>query len=489
MDSIPTWLTKKCLPELAPHITAIVNSSLKSSEVPEQFKLALVRPLLKKVDLERDDFRNYRPVSNLSFMSKVLERVVASTLLEHQDSCGLRELFQSAYIKNHSVETALTRIHNDLCMSVDRHGAALLILLDLSAAFDTIHHVVLLRRLEDQYGVEGGALAWVDSYLRNRRQCIVIGDHRSQEAELTYGVPQGSVLGPLLFSAYVFPLGELIRGYGLQFHSYADDTQVYVSFNPRDPESIKHAVEKVEQCLAHVRLWMAHNFLKLNEEKTEIVVISNHKQLSVPSIKIGEKHIGYVAKARNLGVYFDQTLNMENFVSNTCQVCYFHLQNIARIRKYLDTHTAKALVLALGCSRIDFCNAVLSGATGKIIQRLQRVQNAAARVVCLVSKSEHITPLLKGLHWLPVHMRIIYKILVLTFKSIKGIAPAYISSLLVPYCPKRQLCSSNMELLSVPKTKLRSYGDKAFSFYAPKVWNNLPYDIQSCQSLAQFKKE
>ena len=172
-------------------------------------------------------------------------------------------------------------------------------------------------------------------------------------------------------------------------------------------------------------------------KKRKLLVISNHKQLSVPSIKIGEKHIGYVAKARNLGVYFDQTLNMENFVSNTCQVCYFHLQNIARIRKYLDTHTAKALVLALVCSRIDFCSAVLSGATGKIIQRLQRVQNAAARVVCLASKSEHITPLLKGLHSLPVHMRIIYKILVLTFKSIKGISPAYISSLLVPYCPKR----------------------------------------------------
>ena len=152
-------------------------------------------------------------------------------------------------------------------------------------------------------------------------------------------------------------------------------------------------------------------------------------------------------------------------------------------------HTAKALVLALVCSRIDFCNAVLSGATGKIIQRLQRVQNAAACVVCLASKSEHITPLLKGLHWLPVHMRIIYKILVLTFKSIKGISPVYISSLLVPYCPKRQLRSSNMELLSVPKTKLRSYGDKAFSFYAPKVWNNLLYDIRSCQSLTQFKKE
>ena len=113
----------------------------------------------------------------------------------------------------------------------------------------------------------------------------------------------------------------------------------------RDPESIKHAVEKVEQCLAHVRHWMAHNFLKLNEEKTEIVVISNHKQLSVPSIKIGKKYFGYVAKARNLGVYFDQTLNVENFVSNTCQVCYFQLQNIARIRKYLDTHTAKTLVL------------------------------------------------------------------------------------------------------------------------------------------------
>ena len=248
---------------------AVLNHA-SVSEV-SQFKLALVRPLLKKVDLERDDFRNYRPVSNLSFVSKVLERAVASRLLEHQDSCGLRELFHSAYIKNHSVETALTRIHNDLCMSVDRHGAALLILLDLSAAFDTIDHGVLLRRLQDQYGVEGGALAWVDSYLRNRRQCIVIGDHRSQEAELTYGVQQGSVLGPLLFSAYVSPLGELILSYGLQFHSYADDTQVYVSFNPRDPESIKHAVEKVEQCLAHVRLWMAHNFLKLNEEKTEII--------------------------------------------------------------------------------------------------------------------------------------------------------------------------------------------------------------------------
>jgi hypothetical protein len=196
-------------------------------------KVAVVTPLLKKPSLDCDILGNYRPVSNLSMVSKLLEKVVSTRISEHCNVNGIVNTYQSAYKKVHSTETALLRVQNDLLRAVDSQGGAILVLLDLSAAFDTIDHVLLVQTLKNLFGVDGAALRWFQSYLDSRYQRVKIGSVVSSDKHLQYGVPQGSVLGPQLFTMYTQPLASVIQHIGMDFHLYADDTQIYISFNPK----------------------------------------------------------------------------------------------------------------------------------------------------------------------------------------------------------------------------------------------------------------
>ena len=230
LDPAPTWIVKDSVDELIPMVTILVNLSLQSANVPDSMKQALVTPLLKKDDLDREVLKNYRPVSNLSFLSKVLERVVAARLTNYMTINQLHEPVQSAYRACHSTETALVRVQNDILRTLDQGGAAILVLLDLSTAFDTIDHSILLSRMESVLGVKGSALQWFKSYLLGRKQRIKINDDFSENQEILWSVPQGSVLGALLFLIYIIPLAQIIRTYGLNNHGYADDTQLCLSF-------------------------------------------------------------------------------------------------------------------------------------------------------------------------------------------------------------------------------------------------------------------
>jgi len=200
---------------------------------------------------------------------------MAKRLTEHMSQHQIHEPFQSAYKQFHSTETALIKVHNDIMWSMEKKGVTILVLLDLSSAFDTIDHRVLLTRLHDLLGVSDIPLKCFTSYLAflaDRSQRVCIDGKFSSVQFLHYGVPQGSVLGPLLFSIYTLPLGHIIRNYGLALHIYADDTQVYFSICPTSVDGVKRAVSTIENCVSAVQNWMSQNFLKLNTEKTEVIV-------------------------------------------------------------------------------------------------------------------------------------------------------------------------------------------------------------------------
>ena len=234
---------------------------------------------------------------------------------------------------------------------------------------------------------------------------------------------------------------------------------------------------------------MQDDFLKLNDDKTEFMLIGSSQQLAkvtVPRITIGGSVISPVTKARNLGVVFDSAMSLNYHVSNIVRSASFHIRNIGHIRKYLDTRVAEQIVHCFITSRLDMGNALLFSLPKQQIDRLQRIQNSAARVITLSKKSCHITPILQELHWLPVSQRIEYKILLFVFKSLMKRAPGYIDDLIEPYTPSRRLRSSFQNRLVEPISN-RSWGDRSFSRAAPRLWNKLPTRVKSASTLTEFK--
>ena len=373
-----------------------------------------------------------------------------------------------AYKQNHSTETALLKVQNDLLTAIDTYGGAVLILLDLSAAFDTIDHTILLQRLHE-LGIRDAALDWFKSYLSQRRQSVVINGTRSSHRNLSFGVPQGSVLGPILFTLYTTPLGTIARKYQLNFHLCADDTQLYMSFKPNNAESLPLVISNIQDCVVNIKSWMTANMLQPNMDKREVFDIST------------------ASSVINLGGIFDNALSSEAFVNSICKSAWFNLFNISRSRRSLTTDAAKILIQAYVMSKIDYCNSLLYGIPDKLLNRIQRIQNYAARVVLRLHKFSHITPTLATLHWLPVKRRIDFKISLLVYKALNGQAPAYITDLLQPYDPPWKLRSADKQLLSQPPSLLKSYGDRAFCCAAPVVWNNIPHSVKTAKTVNNFK--
>ena len=488
LDPLPASLYSDCLPALLPFITDIINTSLKSWTVPDSFKSAIVRPHLKKHNLDPNELKNYRPISNLCFLSKLLEKVVLNQLNFHLSTNNLLNPFQSAYRQSHSTETALLHILNDLLLATDSGKVSLLTLLDLSAAFDTIDHTILLTRLQHTFGISDTALSWFSSYLSDRKQTVLINGIYSQSAHLTCGVPQGSVLGPVLFTLYASPLSTIIESHSLKHHFYADDTQLQDSASP---ENIQTLLTRTSECYSDVKNWMTNNKLKLNDDKTEAILISTCQKLSqLPplSLQLCNTTIPISESAKNLGVHLDSTLSMQNFVSQTAKSCYYHLRRISLIRKHLTTEATVKLVLCLIMSRTDYCNSLLSGVNQSYIHTLQRIQNNAARLILKKKKTDHISPLLTQLHWLPVQKRILYKLDTICYKCLNNAAPDYLTSLLNSYKPSRTLRSASDPLtLKTPRTKLNSYGPRAFSVSGPLSWNNLPLSVRQQPTFSSFK--
>lgn len=491
LDPVPTWLLKQCINELLPLITAIVNVSFRDDRVPDAFKCAQIKPLLKKAGLDPNTLKNYRPVSNLPFLSKVLEKAVDTRIEQHLVSNHLHEEHQSAYRKSHSTETALLKVQNDILESLDNCCVTVLIMLDLSAAFDTLDHNTLLHRFEHDFGITDHALKWTKSYLSERYQLIVINGACSKPVLLQYGVPQGSVLGPKKYTMYSKPLGDIIRRYGLLYHFYADDTQLYVSFKPQNELAKSNALTLVEHCLTDIEKWMNENMLKLNSDKTEVMLFTskhNAKHMNSVVVRVGDTEIASVSSVKNLGVIFDSAMNMEKHVKNVCRSAYFQLRNIGHIRRYLTRNATKSLVNGLVTSRLDYCNSLLSGLPQKTLHKLQVVQNTAARIVTRTPRYSHITPVLKELHWLPVERRVQFKILMHTYKALHGQAPEYIGNMLKIYTPGRTLRSSETLHLVATRAKTVSYGERQFKFSSAKLWNELPCHIRDASTLDNFKQ-
>ena len=497
-DPIPTFLLKEVAVTLAPSITQLLNLSFSTGIFPEEMKLAFVTPLLKKPGLDPETVDNYRPISNLSFFSKLLERAASLQLVKYLETNLLFVPVQSAYRSNHSTETALLKVLNDILRSIDNGEAVVLALLDQSAAFDTVDHEILLHRLSATFGIKGTALVWISSYLSNRLQSVSVSGITSTPLVIPCGVPQGSVLGPILYILYNSPLHSIAASHGILDHLYADDDQQYKSFRVT-PDGAEQtlAFNSLSASIGESRQWAATNRLKFNDGKTDAMIASSCYSRIKPApipLMVGDTLIFPSPTVRNLGVTFDSHLSFDAQIRGVCKTSFYHIRRIARIKKFLSRPSIILLIYSFVFSHLDYCNSLLIGLPSSGIDKLQRVQNCAARLVTGARKCDPITPHLKALHWLPVRQRTEFKVSLFMFRCLNNCAPSYLTSLLSFYHPVRSsgrsapvLRSESSAHLAVPRSRTKMYGDRAFSVCGPRIWNALPEYVRLSGSLPQFK--
>jgi hypothetical protein len=485
-DPMPAWLLYQCTPCILPSLTHIVNLALLHG-MPRIYKEAVVTPLLKKSSLDKEDFNNYRPISNLFFLSKVIERIVSSQVLEHLTNNDLLDPFQSAYKIGHSTETLLAHLHDVILSSMDSKKVVVLVMLDLSSAFDTVDHHLLLLRLAS-LGITGNVLNWFEDYLSNRSQTVAINGTLGSSRPVTMGVPQGSVLGPLLFSLYISGLREVFLSHNIPYHCYADDLQAFVSV---EPCRIPDAIERLEKCISDVVKWLAGKLLLVNGSKTELIIFGTKALLKkCPSVEL--RVDGVVIRpsdcVRNLGVFMDKNLTMEKHINRLVSASFSYLRMISRIRRSLSTASCKLLVNAFVFSRIDYCASLLCGISGKYVNKVQKIINAAMRMIEKLPKTDHVSVHMKNHKWLPAGYRLKKRLFMLMFKVLNGKAPAYLRQVLVgSFTQTHSHCMRSQVRGSLPVSRCCTrMGERAFSIAGPKAWNSLPQTVRDEKRLARF---
>ena len=491
LDPIPTTILKVMLPKILPLITKIVNKSLGEGVFCREWKTAVVRPLLKKAGLDLT-FANYRPVSNLTFISKVIERCMLLQVSKHCEKYHLQPDYQSAYREHYSCETAILKISNDILWGMESQSITSLVALDLSAAFDIVDHDILLSILSSKYGIKGDALKWFDQYLRPRSFRVTVNGVCSKDRDLTVSVPQGSCAGANIFNLYCSPLQDVVPK-DLQLSSFADDHSVRKTFKAGNTHEETTTISKLESCLLSIKQWMDQVRLKMNPSKTEFIHFGNAPQLHkcfTNSIDVAGDLILRSNAIRYLGVWLDASLNFKLHVTKKCKAAMLNFIRIRGIRHLLTEEATSSLVLSLCVSHLDYCNAVLYGLPEVTISRMQKVQNMCARLVLRRSKWDSAKACLAKLHWLPIRQRIIFKICVLTFKLLHGQGPVYLQDLLHYRHNTRSLRSTiDQSLLLIPCTKCKTFAARSFSVAAPTLWNDLPRCIRESNTLLSFKHD
>ena len=492
-DTLPTRLLKQSLDKLGETITAIVNISLRDGVFAKTWKEVIVHPLLKKPGLELVA-ANYRPVSNLPFISKVVEKCMLTRLNKHCDDNNLLPEYQSAYRKNYSCETALVKLMDDILWSMEIQEVTAVVAIDLSAAFDTVDHNILLNVLEDRFGIKDSSLKWVDSYLRPRSLRVCVGDAYSSVRSLDFSVPQGSGASPSFYSAYASTMRDIVPA-TVDIHGYADDHALKKAFKASSRTDEITSIASLRSVIFDIKSWMDENRLKMNNSKTEFILFGSRQQLAkltTTTIDINGVLINRSPSIRYLGADLDERLTLGGMITRKCRVAMgINLQKLKLIRKCLTLSAATTVALGLVIAHLDYANALYSGLPAVEIQKLQRIQNMTAKIITGVNKHASSTTALKSLHWLPIRLRIEFKIATLVFRSLHGLAPSYLRDLIRPVSVTRRGLRSQTKacILEVPFTRRKTFADRAFSTYGPRTWNLLPEDLRSLTDYQLFKKK
>ena len=378
---------------------------------------------------------------------------------------------------------------------MERQQVTALAALDLSAAFDTVDHGVLVKLLNSKFGLSGNALLWFKTYLSPRSAEVHINKSRSQPRALNFSVPQGSICGPVLYTAYASTLQEYINSSGINLLGYADDHTAYDSFSANNLESAHIIIKNLEKTLVDINDWMNLNRLKLNPTKTEFILFGSKNQLAkcdTESLQVVNSTVEKSSVIKYLGCNMDDQLNFKEFISSKCRTISYNLLQIKQIRSYLTFESCVQLVQSLITSHLDYANSVLYGTPEVTIRRLQILQNRAAKLVLRLQHRDSSTKALKKLHWLPVRCRVNFKIACIVYKCLNdGDSPEYLKQMLQIRNSNYNIRSISTEAktLVVPSVKRKTFASRSFAVSGPEVWNSLPVSIRNICDFKSFKRK
>jgi hypothetical protein len=486
-DGINLNMLIMTLPHTLDIITDLINTSILTSSFPDIWKVAIVRPLPKVANPSQ--LKDLRPISILPCLSKVVEKAVCMQVTEYLERNNILPDVQSGFRKGRGTVTALLDVTDNLLYAQDQGMCTLLVLLDFSRAFDCIDIKLLLSKL-NYYGFDRRAVKWFNSYLTDRHQFVKMSLHDgsscvSDKMELTRGVPQGSILGPILFILYCADIGLHISN--SKFHIYADDIQVYISCKQSEVDS---AIGKLNKDLASIAAWATSNGLLLNPSKTKYLIFGSNQQLTrlSPSVSVtmmGEP-IERVSEARNLGLLMDDQLRYEKHILNSVRGCFYKLKVLYKIRPFLNETLRIQIVESLIMSKLNYMDTVYGPRLlSKTKQLVQRVQNACARFCFNIPLRAHVTPFMNKCNMLKMLHRRKLHLACLLFGVVNYQSPKYLFEKLLFRTTGRGARQCGLQLLTHRHASAAFRG--SFRYAATKCWNNLPPPIRDLKSRYSFK--
>ena len=488
IDNINGFILKLLIHRISSIITHIINTSLELNIFPEKWKAAIIIPIPKiPFPLKESD---YRPISLLCTLSKVIEKVANRQIIAYLIKHSLLDPYQSAYKPNHSCTTALLKIIDDVLDSYDESDATLLILLDFSKAFDTVNHRLLLEKLSI-LGFQKNALDWVESYLSGRKQRVKAGNDESDWLNINNGVPQGSILGPLLFTILVSDIRQYIQ-FG-SYHSYADDLQLYL---PIKPANVNKNIELINQDLNRIGEYCKRSALRINEGKCYYMFLGSRQaikqinEIALTPLLINNMPIKRVDHVRNLGLTFDEILSWRKHINLCVQRAMGNFIAISKYKRFLNKDAKLLLVESMVLSQFNFCDAVYLNIDIYLQKKIQKMQDLCLRFIFDINRKRdcNYDELRCELHWLNMHQRRISHSLVILFKILNKLGPSYLSdNFTQQYEIRNRVTRTFGGNICIPNSNYSAIHRRSFQVYISKVWNILPDNVKSCPTVTSFK--
>lgn len=489
-DDLNAFILKLFIDRISVVLTHIINISLESGIFPKTWKLALIKPIPKiSYPLKESDFR---PISLLCVFSKIIEKLVHRQITAYLNKHKLFDPNQSAYQANMGCTTALLKITDDILDCIDDTELAILILLDFSKAFDTVNHRLLLEKLSI-LGFSQNALDWFLSYLSDRYQKVVLNNGCSTWVKINNGVPQGSILGPLLFNILVSDMRQFIVF--SSSHGYADDVQLKINTKI---ENINDAIGDVNQDLSSIATYCRNSALTINEKKCFYMIIGSKpamrkvNDLVLADMLINNKKIKRENYLRNLGLNYDEVLSWRRHTNIIVGRSIFNFKDLNLYKKFLNEDSKKILCDALVLSQFNYGDVVYSNIDMYLQKKIQKIQNLCLKFIFNIKKREHwsSSDLCKKIKWLSMKERRICNGLCLLFKTLNGKGPDYLRDM---FSLISEISDRNTRTFPgniwIPNEHISAIHLKSFKYFIPKIWNDLPEDIKSSKTLNTFKSK